>query len=29
MSDGPMIVSKFSSPPAERRPIFTFPETMM
>ena len=29
MSEGPMIVSRFSRPSGERRPIFTLPETMM
>jgi hypothetical protein len=29
MSDGPMMVSRFSRPSGERRPIFTLPEMMM
>ena len=29
MSDGPMIVSRFSRPSGERRPILTLPEMMM
>ena len=29
MSDGPMIVSRFSRPSGARRTIFTLPETMM
>ena len=29
MSDGPMIVSRFSRPSEERRPIFTLPDKMM
>ena len=29
MSDGPMIVRRFSRPSEDRRPIFTLPEMMM
>ena len=29
MSDGPMIVSRFSRPSGERRPTFTLPDMMM
>ncbi len=29
MSDGPMMVSRFSRPSGERRPIFTLPDVMM
>ena len=29
MSDGPVIISRWSRPSVERRPILTFPEVMM
>ena len=29
MSDGPMMVNRFSRPSEDRRPIFTLPEMMM
>jgi len=29
MSEGPVIISRWSRPSVERRPILTFPEVMM